>query len=478
MQRRFSAIILLLILSIPAVIYTSAQEAGAVIDTSEYMPGADGLNFNLAVAASKGYAYEIHRLIKLGADPDAADATGATPIIYAVANNMKEAVTALLTYDPELNFLTPAGESPLLIAARYNLLEIGESLIRKGAQTDFQDYYGAAALHYAAIYDYLYFTDMLIYYEADRDIRSSDGTTPLMAAVWAGNAEVTDLLIQSGAEASVADNEGFTPLILAAQNGDTLIADLLLNNGASLYSINIHNFDALGISIRSNHRVMTEYLLKKIRLDPPGADTPRPVNPVTIATSYGRKEIIELLAIYGVNKKPPLTIDRITFTGSVKVNLHDIYTGGEISFTDPYHRLRFNAGADFKPWYTRVLDEVEENLFYQYMDKRYVLYGGITKYFLLSENYLRGDFTLDLTLNAGYMFSSTYPGTYVKPDNRFVVMPSANLRWIKGNFSITGGVEYMGTGLYKAGPVWFRAGLSYNFLLKQVKSPLKNIKWY
>lgn len=478
MQHRFSTLILLFILGIPAAISTTAQEAGAIIDTSDYMPGADGLNFNLAVAASKGYAYEIHRLIKLGADPDAADPTGATPIIYAVANNMKEAVTALLTYDPELNFLTPAGESPLLIAARYNLLEIGESLIRKGAQIDFQDYYGAAPLHYAAIYDYFYFTDMLIYYEADRDIRSRDGTTPLMGAIWAGNAEVTDLLIQSGADPSVADNEGFTPLILAAQNGDTLIADLLLKSGASLYAINNHNFDALGISIRSNHLTMTEYLLKKIRQNPPAADTPRPVNPVTIATSYGRKEIIELLSRYGVNDKPPITIDRITFTGSVKVNIHDIYTGGEVSFTDPYHRLRFNAGVDFKPWYTRVLDQVGENLFYQYMDKRYVLYGGVTKYFLLSENYLRGDFTLDLTLNAGYMFSSTYPGTYVKPDNRLVVMPSANIRWIKGNFSIVGGLEYMGTGLYKAGPLWFRAGLSYNFLLKQVKSPLKNIKWY
>ncbi|MFN2378811.1 MAG: ankyrin repeat domain-containing protein [Bacteroidales bacterium] len=478
MQHRFISIIVLLILGIPAGVFNTAQETGSVIDTSEYMPGADGLNFNLAVAASKGYAYEIHRLVKLGADPDAADVTGATPIIYAVANNMKEAVTALLTYEPELNFLTPAGESPLLIAARYNLLEIGESLIRRGADINFKDYYGAAPLHYAAIYDYLYFTDMLIYYEADRDIRSSDGTTPLMGAVWGGNAEVTDLLIQSGADPSVADNDGFTPLILAAQNGDTLIADLLLRNGASLYSINIHNVDALGISIRSNHQVMTEYLLKKIRMDPPKADTPLPVNPVNIATSYGRKEIVELLNRYGIDQKPPLTIDRITFTGSAKVNIHDLYTGGEISFTDPYHRLRFNVGADFKPWYTRVLDKVEDNLFYQYMDKRYVLYGGITKYFILSENYLKGDYTLDLTLNAGYMFSSTYPGTYVKPDNRLAVMPSVNIRWTKGSFSILGGVEYMGTGLYKAGPVWFRAGLSYNFLLQKVKSPLKNIKWY
>lgn len=459
-------------------ISNNAQDPVIDIDTSEYLPGPDGLNYNLAVAASKGYAYEVHRLIKLGADPNAKDAIGLTPLIYAVANNFPEAVTALLTYDPELDFLTPSNESPLLMAARYNLLEIGESLIRKGAKINFSDLRGAAPLHYAAIYNYLYFTDMLIYYEADIDIRSNDGTTPLMGAVWAGNAEIADILIQSGANPSVTDEEGFTPLILAAQNGDTLIADLLLRNNASLYAINSYNFDALGIAIRSNHLQMTEFLLKKIKLNPPAPNTPHPVSPVTIATSYGRKEIVSLLSSYGVDEKPPVTIDRIAFTPSTKFNFHDLYLGGEISFTDPYHRLRFNVGADFKPWYSRVLEKVDDDLFYQYMDKRYILYGGVTKYFILSENYLIGNFTLDLTLNAGYMFCSTYLGTYVKPDNRFLVMPSANIRWTKNYFSIVGGVEYMRTRLYKAGPIWMRAGFSFNLLFKPVKSPLKNIRWY
>lgn len=478
MKARIITISTILFLSILLGISNHAQEPVVDIDTSEYLPGPEGLNYNLAVAASKGYAYEIHRLVKLGADPNAKDATGSTPLIYAVANNLPEAVTALLTYDPELDFLTPANESPLLIAARYNLLEVGESLIRKGAGINFRDNNGAAPLHYAAIYDYLYFSDMLIYYEAVIDIRSNDGTTPLLGAVWAGNAEIADLLIQSGANPSVADEEGFTPLILAAQNNDTLIADLLLRNNASLYSINSYNFDALGISIRSNHLQMTEFLLKRIRLNPPAPDIPRPVSPVTIATSYGRKEIVTLLNSYGIDERSPLTIDRIAFTPSVKFNFYDVYMGGEVSFTAPYHRLRFNAGADFKPWYSRVLEEVDDNLFYQYMDKRYVLYGGVTKYFIISENYLKGDFTLDLTLNAGYMLCSTYLGTYVKPDNRFLLMPSLNIRWTKNYFSMIGGVEYMRTNLYKAGPIWVRAGFSFNLLLKPVKSPLKNIRWY
>src|SRR5665648_399439 len=72
------------------------------IDTSDYIPSfyAGALDYNLMIAASKGYASEIELLIGKGADINAKTQEGATPIIFAVTNNMFTAVQALLYYKP------------------------------------------------------------------------------------------------------------------------------------------------------------------------------------------------------------------------------------------------------------------------------------------------------------------------------------------------------------------------------------------
>jgi len=452
------------------------QEQILAIDTSGYMPLPDGLNYNLALAASKGYAFEIHRLMKLGADPDEADYNGATPLIYAIANEHLNAVTALLSYDLDLDEFTGSGEAPLHITSKYDMVEIGEMLIRKGANINNRDRYGCSPLHYSAIYDYLYYTDMLLYYNADVNLRSTDGTTPLLAAAWAGNAEICDLLMQSGADPSIADYDNFTPLMAASQNGDTLVADLLIKNGVDIYAENRYLYNALTVAIRSDQYIMTEFLLK--RMDPKIISNGKETNPFNVARSYGRKEIMSLLERYGLkgNVKPKL--EKVTITSNTLFNLHDIYLGGLVEFSDPYYRINIHAGFNLKPGYSRVLVKEDDNLFTQYLDKRYVFYAGAGREFILKEDYRRGNFSLEVDLDAGYMFSYRYKGTYITPGNRFLLMPSVKLSWNKKPFSLFMGYEYMKTGLYKAGPNWIMAGASVSMYLNRSRAPLKDIKWY
>lgn len=453
-----------------------AQEQQIMVDTSGYIPLPDGLNYNLAVAASNGYAFEIHRLIKLGADPDIPDLIGATPLIYAVANNRKDAVAALLSHDPDLNFFTNLGESPIHIAAKYDFLEIGEQIIRKGANVDLKDGYGCTPLHYSSIYDYFYFTDMLIYYNASVNTRSADGTTPLLASVWAGNAEIADLLLQSGANPDISDNNGFTPLMAAAQNGDTIIADLLSRYDADIYAVNYYSYNALAVAIRSNQYIMVEFLLRKMKIL--NSPTGKAADPFEVARSYGRKEIVKLLGSYGLEESIKLNFDHVTFSASTLVNWYDIYTGGSIGFSDPFYKIRIFAGFNMKPTYTRVLVKENDNLYIQYLDKRYVVYAGAAKGFRLTENYRKGNLDFEINLSAGYMFCNQYRGTYIKPENRFLLTPSAVLSWSKKRVNIFMGYEYMQTGLYKAGPNWIKAGVSANIYFNRSRAPLKDIKWY
>jgi hypothetical protein len=317
---------------------------------------------------------------------------------------------------------------------------------------------------------------MLLYYNANVDLKSKDGTSPLLASIWAGNAEIADLLIQSGANYSNSDSKGFTPLHVAAQNGDTLIAELILDKGVDIKAVNKFGYDALDIAIRADQPEMADYLLKK---RPNTLKNKREaVDPFDVASSYGRKDIIKLLDSYDLKKSNRVVFDQVSFSIYSKLCFHDIYLGSGLIFTDPLHNLKISAGVDFKPGYSRVLVKDGELHFTQYRDKRYVLYFGTGKDFLLSENYLKGNIALEINVNLGYMFSNKYLGTYISPGNKTVVMPSILIRWSKKPINLYFGYEYMKTGLYKAGPNWIKLGISANIYFNNNRAPLKDIIWY
>jgi hypothetical protein len=318
--------------------------------------------------------------------------------------------------------------------------------------------------------------DMLLYYNADVEARTADGTTPLIAAVYTGQADVSDLLLQSGSNANVPDNDGYTPLIIASQNNDTLMMRLLLNAGADLNSINDYNFDALGMAIRTNHYEAFKFLLE--RVDPEKYKNNKIVSPVQIAQKYGKTKILEELKDAGFSEPSKFEFDHVNIQASIKTAIRDHYTRLGLSFKNPLLKLMVNTGFELKPMYSRVLVEHSSDTYYQYYDRRYIIYAGIGKELKLMEHFSKGNLSLDLHLNAGYMMASEYRGTNIKPPDKVRIMPQIVLRWNKDKFNIYGGYEYMNTDLYRIGPSWFSFGLSYDVYFDKMRSPVKKIKWY
>jgi len=455
---------------------TSGQDEPIIIDTSYYLPYPEGLNTNLMIASAEGYTSEVHRLIKLGADIDATDYENITPLIYAVANNNITTVKALLEYNPDTEIFTKSGESALHIASKDNMQEIAEALIRAETNINLEDSHGATPLHYASAYGYFHMCDLLLYYNANIEARSEDGSTPLIAAVYSGYADVSDLLLQSGSNPNIPDNDGFTPLLVAAQNNDTLMMNLLLNAGANLYAFNNYNLDALGMSVRVGNDEAFKFLLEKA--DPERYKNNQPVSPVIIAQKFGRTTYLEELREAGFSETQKFNFDRVNIQAGIKTAIRDHYTKLGLSFKNPLMKVMLNAGFELKPLYTRVLVEQSSDTYFQYYDKRYLIYAGIGKEFKLMENYSSGILSLDLNLNAGYMMASQYRGTNIKPPDKFRIMPQVLLRWNKGKFNIYAGYEYMNTELYRIGPSWFSLGVSYDVYFDKMRSPIKKIRWY
>jgi hypothetical protein len=354
--------------------------------------------------------------------------------------------------------------------------EIAEALIRADADINLKDPNGATPLHYAAAYGNFYMCDLLIYYNADIGARSLDGSTPLMAAVYSGRADISDLLLKSGSDPGTADRDGFTPLMVAAQNNDTLLMNLLINAGSETDRVNNYKYDALGITIRNNNYEAYSFLIK--RINPESYTDSRVISPVEIARKYGRTKILEELKKAGFPETSKLNFDHVSLKASLKTSLRDNYTGLGLSFRDPLLKIMINAGFELKPSYSKVLVEESPDLYYQYFDRRYIIYAGAGKAFRLYEDYSKGKLYLDINLNAGYMISSKYRGTNIKPPDKIRLMPQVLLRWNRGNLNIYGGVEYMNTELYRIGPVWFDLGVSWDLHFDKMRGPLKIIKWY
>ncbi len=473
---------LLRYLSLLFVLITMLQPAQgqnnkSVIDTTDYLPYPEGINTNLMIAAVKGYTSEVHRLIKLGADVDATDIENTSPLIYAVANNNLTTAKALLSHNARTDIFTSSGESALHIAAKDNLPDIAEALIRAGTDINLKDHRGAMPLHYASAYGYFSLCDLLLYYNADIEARTEDGSTPLILAVYGGHAAVCDLLLQHGALPGSPDNKGFTPFITAAQNNDTLIMNLLIDAGTDIYATNEYNFDAFDMAIRNNHHEAYSYLKK--RVDPAMYKKTGIASPFMIARKYGRTEILEELKKAGFPQPDKLNFDRVKLQAGIKTSIRDYYTCIGLSIKDPVLKIMINAGFELKPAYNKVLVKYSENSYYQYYDKRYIIYTGAGKEFRLYESFSGGgSYFMDLHLNFGYMMAEKYKGTNIKPDDKLKIMPRAVLRWTSGNFNLFVGYEYMKTDLYRIGPNWFTIGFYYDIYFDKTGSPLKTIKWY
>jgi ankyrin repeat protein len=448
------------------------------IDTTEYIPSfyKGALDYNLMVAASKGYVSEITRLINNGADIFAETDQGATPLIFAVSNNQTEVAKLLIDYGSDVNKVTTQTVTPLIIAVKNQNAEIAEALIREGADIDANDKYNATALHYASVYGYFQLVDLLLYYNASIDKKTIDGSTPLLASIWAGNADITDILIQNHANLETRDNEGFTPFLMAALNGDTLIMRLLFVKGADIYATNNSNHNALALTIIANQKDATQFLLKIG--DKWAALENNAINPYIIASKYRRKDILKILDTNKIPGKIKYEIDQVDITASTRFFTRDIYTGVSLSFREPYLNGGIILGMDTKLWYTRVLIKQSEHLFFQYMDKGSLFYGGVFKDFSLTDDPFRGNFGLSASLTAGYSFGNELKGTLMVPANKFRIIPAISIVWTKKNLSFSLGADYLKSDFYQIGPIWLRFGASYNLYFDKVRTKGKTLKWY
>ena len=160
-------------------------------------PTAKAPDISIHDAAAVGNIEAVKQYLDGGADVNAKDGDGFTPLVFAVDKGHKEIVEILIAKGADVNAKDKLGWTPLFYAAFSGRTEVVELLIAKGVDVNAKDNLGT--LRYAASGGHKETVELLIANGADVYAKGGgNDTTPLDMAIRLRRTETIDLLRKHG----------------------------------------------------------------------------------------------------------------------------------------------------------------------------------------------------------------------------------------------------------------------------------------
>ncbi|MGA0614359.1 ankyrin repeat domain-containing protein [Paracoccus sp. KR1-242] len=188
-------------------------------------------------AAGQNDAAAITRLLAAGAEIEARDRNGATPLLVATHANAVEAARVLVQAGADVNAEDLIQDSPYLYAGARGHLEILKLTLAHGADLKSTNRFGGTALIPACERGHVETVRTLIEAGVDVDHVNNLAWTALLEAIILGDGgprhqQIVDLLVKAGADVNLADGNGVTPLGHARAAGYDKIQRILVAAGA------------------------------------------------------------------------------------------------------------------------------------------------------------------------------------------------------------------------------------------------------
>lgn len=159
----------------------------------------------------------------------------------------------LLLRNGSIDYRDRNEQSGLHMAAASNDIDLAEALLRRGIDAQDQDCNGKTALHWAARFGFAKMVRILIEAGADMAPQDNQGTTPLHLATRFNRPGTVRLMLWKGVDTSVSDDCHSTVLHSAAKWGDLVMLRLLLKAGANIYARNKEGQTPLLLAARYGH---------------------------------------------------------------------------------------------------------------------------------------------------------------------------------------------------------------------------------
>src|ERR1700740_1105892 len=267
-------------------------------------------------AAYKIDADLVRALLGRGAKPDVLNNYGSTPFAEAVKVANARLVGMLLDAGSNVEVPNQEGQTALMLAARAGSVDVAELLVRHGANVNARETWrGQTALMWAADARSAELTRFLIAHKADIDARAlandwpsqmtgeprnqyrpTGGLTSLLYAARSGCTDCVKELLDAGADPNKPNPDGVTPLIVAIDNFAFDTAKLLFERGASPHLWDWWGRTALYVAIDMNTYSQDAY---EERTGPP-----------IVTTKTTALELARLFLGAGVHPNPQLNMHR------------------------------------------------------------------------------------------------------------------------------------------------------------------------
>lgn len=290
---------------------------------------------------------EADRLIRAGANINAANDLGATPLWIASMNGSAAMVERLLAAGANPKLALVAGETPLMAAAQSGNARVAETLLAKGADPNAHGPRGQTALMWAAAERHPDVVKVLLAHGADVHARSETwsqvmavpphgmleynraiphgNNTALMFAARVGDLASAKLLVAAGANVNDQDAWSVSATTMAAHAGYREVVEFLLDRGANPNS-DASAFTALHAAVMRRDQQMAAALLShgadanaRVRAWTPTRRSSKDYNfppelvgatPLWLAARYTQPEMMRLLVRHGAD---PLFVHRVEY---------------------------------------------------------------------------------------------------------------------------------------------------------------------
>lgn len=180
-------------------------------------------------------------LVSYGADINAVDHHGKTPLHHAVAHSNNAVVEFLLkqkNIDMNHQASGHALVTPLHKAAYQGHSDIVKLLIDQGANPNIRNIFGRTAVHDAVLSKSAETLAMILQSKPNLDIVDNDEQTPLFVAISTGFDTAAEMLLEAGANPNIAAKTIY-PIHKAAYLAKKEILPALIHHGAD---VNVRNF--------------------------------------------------------------------------------------------------------------------------------------------------------------------------------------------------------------------------------------------